>query len=176
MIDALEHVISNGTSPGRTASAGERDAVTDEDAPRRGRHAHRRGPQTGSAKVHRHTARHSGLGRPSPHIGDHPLPHAFVVMRAVDAGAVHASSHEVSDQWIVVGGFARQRHHDADFAPSPRPSEHLDGVDRQSSLATIERRARGTLCGVVLVGDNRGERRNDGVQAGKHVCLASSER
>ena len=78
--------------------------------------------QLGPGQVHQHAALPTGRLFGPTEVLDHASPCRVVVMRAVDAHAVHAVLEQVLDQAVIVGGFAGHRDHDRHAAIRRSPS------------------------------------------------------
>nr|WP_267490547.1 hypothetical protein [Microbacterium schleiferi] len=102
----------------------------------RGRHFHhprsrreRAGAQLGSREVGRDT----DVGAGVPNVPGHPRPRAGIVVRTVDPGDIHSRRHEPRHERRIIGGRARQRHHDPCLAVFGGATQQRRGVHTQGS-------------------------------------------
>jgi hypothetical protein len=136
----------------------------------------RAGAALGTGQIDGDLARPSERAGGLSHVVGHRSPRRQVVVRGVDAGAVHAVTDERVDPCGVVGVLAREGHHDPDPAGRRGRSEQPVAVllkERPTALAghgaRVGPRAR-------VAADDPVEHREHGLQRGQHVWFTSPER
>ena len=167
---------------GRQPDACRRDHPA-EHVPARADTEHRRsgldlaGAQFGTAQVHHHPAGTAQRLLGPPQVFDHALPGILVVVRAIDAHAVHALFEQGVDERVVCGGLTGHGDHDPHLATRCGRPEQTFGMtgEQVGALGKIPLRW-------VLVRPFRcwfGQLRQgveDGVQGCKHMRFSSAQR
>ena len=106
----------------------------------------------------------------------HPFPRRNVVVGAVDAHHIHAVGDQLLHHVGVVGGLARERHHDADAAVrGGRPEQRARGR-LELRFAFLERGGCGRSWRRRRAADRAREHLEHGVDARKHVRFAAAKR
>ena len=128
----------------------------------------------GAGDIHQNAA---GPPKPLPRradVGDHPRPGFGVVMRAVDARAIHPGFEQALDQGGVRRRLGRQGRHDSRMRTWPRRAENPFAFAAQSLLAgaSLRRRRIGRV-GLAAQAPQAGDQR---VERGSHLRLAATER